>query len=296
MHRFILHNGEVREAGEHTLAPGQVGLLNGWGVFSTIQVIDGVLFAFHRHWERMRRDAERMRVPFPQDAAVFESALLSLVEANQARNATLRVSVIRNHGGMWTGPEPTRDYDVVAFTADKKKWGEGVRLGVVAHARHAASPFAGAKILSWSHNLTWLEEAQARGFDEVILLNEHGLVSECTSANIFVAEGSQIWTTPLSSGCLPGITRQILLTEVSVPGVELGEKDLELKDLEAADEVFITSTTRGLLPVLEVEGLVIRNGGSAREPVQAAYRNYVSRYVEQKKNASSSPKEPLCRP
>lgn len=283
MHRFLLHNGKVREAADPLLTAGQVGLLNGWGVFSTIRVIDGVLFAFDRHFERMMRDAETMRVPFPADAAPLESALLLLVEANQAWNATLRVSVIRNKGGMWTGPEPRRDYDVVAFTAEKKNWGEGVRLGIVPDARHSASPFAGTKILSWSHNLAWLEGAQSRGLDEVILLNERGRVSECTSANIFISEGNRIWTTPLSSGCLPGITRQILLNDVRVPGVQLGEKDLELADLEAADEVFITSTTRGLLPVLEVEGLRIRNAGAAREPVQAAFRDYVAAYVERAK-------------
>src|SRR5438876_6198363 len=60
MHRFILHNDEIHEASEKLLSPGQVGLLSGWGVFSTIKVIDGVLFAFERHWARMSRDAALM--------------------------------------------------------------------------------------------------------------------------------------------------------------------------------------------------------------------------------------------
>jgi len=294
VHRFILHNGEVREATESLLKAGQVGLLNGWGVFSTIRVIDGILFALGRHWERMRRDAARMRVPFPADANELDDALLRLVEANQAFDATLRVSVVRNRGGMWTGPVPGRDYDVLAFTAEQRDWGAGVRLGVVPDARHAASPFAGTKILSWSQNLAWLEEAQSRGLDEMILLNEHGLVSECTSANIFVSAGSNVWTTPLSSGCLPGITRQILLDEIHVAGVSLGEKTLELADMEAADEVFITSTTRGLLPVLAVEGLRIRNSGTARAPVQEAYAAYVSAYVERAKRRLQPGTRPIC--
>ena len=66
------------------------------------------------------------------------------------------------------------------------------------------SIFAGTKILSWAMNLTWLESVQSRGFDEAILLNERGEVAECTSANIFIANGSQVWTPPLNSGCLPG--------------------------------------------------------------------------------------------
>ena len=65
MHRHLLHNGEIRETVELCLSPGQIGLLNGWGVFSTLRVVDGVLFAFERHFDRMRRDAELLRVPFP---------------------------------------------------------------------------------------------------------------------------------------------------------------------------------------------------------------------------------------
>ena len=67
MHRYLLHNGDIRDARENVLTPGQVGLLSGWGVFSTLRVYDGVMFAWERHWERMRRDAERMKVPFPAD-------------------------------------------------------------------------------------------------------------------------------------------------------------------------------------------------------------------------------------
>ena len=82
--------------------------------------------------------------------------------------------------------------DLIALTADSKEWGDGVKLAYSGEARHAASPFAGTKILSWAMNLTWLESAQARGFDEVILLNERGEVAECTSANLFIANGNQV--------------------------------------------------------------------------------------------------------
>jgi len=281
MHRFVLHNNEIREATERCLSPGQVGLLNGWGVFSTLRVVDGVIFAFEKHWERMRHDALRMRVPFPGRPEELFEPLRRLVQANQAWNATLRVVVVRNRGGIWEGPGIDRDYDVIAFTTDSKRWPEAVHLGVVRNARHAASPFAGAKILSWSFNLTWLEEAESRGLDEVILLNEHGQVSECTSANIFISRGRQVLTPPLSSGCLPGVTREILLHEIHVDGLEIKEKDLELSDLEQADEVFITSTTRGLLPVASVEGLKVRRQGVALEPLREAYEAYVRQYVEQ---------------
>jgi len=288
MHRFLLHNDEIRDAGDRIVSPGQVGLLNGWGVFSTVRTYDGVLFAWERHWARMQRDAERLRVPFPKDSQWLEERLHRLVEANQAWNATMRVVVIRNRGGMWEGPAAKRDFDVVAFTADVNQWGASVKLGVVPHARHAASEFAGVKYLSWSENLTLYERAHEQGFDEVILLNERGEISECTSANIFVAAGDRVWTPPLASGCLPGVTRALLLEEIRLPGVTDGEKTLLPKDLECTDEVFIASTTRELLPVISIEGLNVRTCQKMRDRLQHAFTAYVEKYVAARRETAAS--------
>ena len=280
MHRFLLHNDEIRDAADRALAPGQVGVMNGWGVFSTIRVYDGVLFAWERHWARMRTDAERMRVPFPTESTWLAERLMRLVEANHAWNATLRVVVIRNRGGIWEGPGLTRDFEVVAFTADVNPWPDGLKLGVVPQARHAASEFAGVKVMSWSQNLTWYERAHEQGLDEVVLLNERSEVAECTSANIFIAQGGRVWTPPLASGCLPGVTRALLLEAIRVPGFEIQEKTILLEDLETADEVIVTSTTREVLPVLSIEGSRFKPRSSqARDRLQRGFSESVKAYV-----------------
>jgi branched-chain amino acid aminotransferase len=283
VHRYLLHNDDILDAGSVCLKPGQVGLFAGWGVFSTMRVYDGVLFAFERHWARMERDAKLFRVPFPPDSAWLESRLLRLVEANGAHNGTLRVFLVRNKGGIWEGPGITRDFDIAAFTTDVKDWGGSVRLGLIPNARYAASPFAGTKILSWSDNLTWYEEARERGLDEMVLLNERGEVSECTSANIFAAFGNRVCTPPLSSGCLAGITREIVLS-CHVPGYTVEESTLTPADLEHADQVFITSTTRELLPVREIEGLAIKARSEARDALQAAISTFVDEYVAKRRH------------
>jgi len=288
LHRFVLHNDRIREASEPDLSPGQVGLLAGWGVFSTLRVADGVLFAFERHWARIVRDAAAMHVPIPSDAGNVRRRLLELVEANRAFHATLRLVIVRNGGGMWAGPATGRASDVIALTADSKDWGEGVKLGYVENARHAACEFSGTKILSWAMNLTWVESAQARGLDEVILLNEHGEVAECTSANIFASNGGQVWTPPVSSGCLPGITREVLLEEIHVPGIRIAEKSLTAAELERADEVFITSTTRNLLPVHEIEGRKIGRSDHTRRALSDAFGEFVDRYVATHKTATEA--------
>lgn len=284
MHRLVLHNDDIREATDPVLSPGQVGLMNGWGVFSTLRIYDGILFAWERHWERMQRDAARMRVPFPEESASLEARLSRLVEANHVRNATLRVAVVRNRGGLFEGPA-LREFDVIAFTADLNPWSEAVRLGVVAQARHAACEFSGAKVLSWAQNLTWYERAHERGWDDMLLLNERGEVAECTSANIFMVRGSRAWTAPLSSGCLAGVSRAVLLEEIRVPGLDVLEKIILPDDLKTADEVFITSTTRELLPVMAIEGLELKARAHAvRDRLQDAFSEYVRDYISSRRS------------
>lgn len=195
IHGHILHNGEIREASEPLLMAGQAGLLSGWGVFSTLRVKDGALFAWERHWARMLRDARLLSVAMPADDGEIERSLMRLIGANGRMNCTLRLVVVRNGGSMWAGALPGgRASDVIALTADSKDWGDSVRLTVQPNGRFAAGEFAAAKILSWGANLVWAERAQQRGFDETILLNEHGRVAECTSANIFAVSGSEVFT------------------------------------------------------------------------------------------------------
>ena len=261
------------------LCAGQVGLLSGWGVFSTLRIVDGVPFAFERHWARMTRDAAALHVELPVDREAVRRKLSELIDANGALEATLRLVVVRNQGGLWEGPSSGRPSDLIALTADSKRWGSEVKLAYVPQARHAANAFAGAKVLSWAMNLTWLESVQAQGFDEAILLNERGEVAECTSANIFVARGSEVGTPPLSAGCLPGITREVLLGEIRAPGIRIAERTILPAELESADEVFITSTTRNLLPVVQVGERKVGRNDQARLALDSAFGDFVKRYV-----------------
>jgi branched-chain amino acid aminotransferase len=280
VHRYLLHNGKIREARETVLSPGQVGFMNGWGVFSTLRVSDGVLFAYERHYARMAKDARLLRVPFEISQGELQKALLSLVEMNSALNATLRVAVVRNKGGLFEAPDLDRDCDIIAFTAELSNWGAGAHLCYVPNGRFAACSFSGTKITSWSQNLTWSEEAHERGFDEVVLLNERGQVSECTSANIFAMRDKQVVTPPVqSSGCLPGVTRAILLEDIQIPGLSVTEGELTPSELESSEQVFVTSTTRDLLPVLSVDHRELKQDPATLTLLQQAFAEYRAGYV-----------------
>jgi branched-chain amino acid aminotransferase len=275
MHSLVLYNDRLVPAAERILSPGQIGLLSGWGVFTTLRIYDGVPFAFERHWARMEKDARLLHVPLTHDRDEVRWRIGELIRANHAENGVARLCVVRNQGGFWEGPGISSVADLICLTADLKSWPDAVRLTVARQARHAASSFAGTKILSWAYNLTWVEEAHSRGFDEVILLNEREEVAECTSANIFAVLDGRVATPPLSSGCLPGVTRNVLLEEIG----GITEDTLRLEDLFRADEVFITSTTRELLEVEEIDGRRIPAGGRTRARLQRAFTDYVLQYT-----------------
>ena len=280
MHDFMLVNESVLPASSQTMSPGQVGSVNGWGVFSTVRVHHGVLFAWERHFRTMAKDAALLRVPFPDDSIWMEEQLLKLIAANGAAESTLRVIVMRNKGGMWEGPGLERPFELIAFTTGLKNWGGDVSLGLVPQARHAANHYAGTKMLSWSFNLCMYEQAHDEGFDEVVLLNERGEVSELTSANLFAVFGNEVLTPPLDSGCLPGITRALLLEEIAVADIVVREARLMPEDLAAADGLFITSSTRHLLRVKAVQSLHIRQGDEVRARLNRAFEDYLNRYCE----------------
>lgn len=280
---YVLYNDRIAPADEALLRPGQLGLLSGWGVFSTLRVYKGVPFAFSRHFARMTRDARLLHVEMPVDEATLLARLKLLIERNGIDDCTLRVNVVRSRGGAFEGPGSGNDSDVVAFAIEVKHWAEVASLEIRENGRHAASPFVGTKTLSWSHNLTMYEEAQQRGFQEVVLLNERGEVAECTSANIFAVQDGVTFTPPLTSGPLPGVTRAVMLEELNLPDAPVREKTLWPEDLYTAEEVFITSSTRELIPVDRIGDRELPATGSGQWPVmeklRTALRENVERYT-----------------
>jgi branched-chain amino acid aminotransferase len=252
IHRHVFHNDRIVPIEQTRLSPGQGGLLSGWGLFTTMRIFQGEAFAYERHWRRLEKDAGRIRLPFPFDPEQVRRHLGELLNTNQVVEGTARIYMIYNRVGLWQSDEPMPPVDLLLCTAELPAPPELARLGIAEHGRHAASPLAGVKVTSWLNNVWHLAEAQKQGWTEVVLLNERGEVAECTTANIFSVEGGKVTTPPLSSGCLEGVTRSVLLEIAPRSGVPMVEQTLTLEDLYAADEVFITSTNRSLLGVSEI--------------------------------------------
>lgn len=280
IHRWVFHNDKLLPLEQVRLSPGQAGLLSGWGLFTTLRIYSGEPFAFERHWKRLEKDAQRTHCPFPFAEEKVRTELGEVIRANQVKEGTARIYVIYNRQGFWQSDEAMPQADLLLYTAGLATYREPSRLALREDGRHAASPLAGVKVTSWLNNVWNLCEAQQRGFDEVVLLNERGEVAECTAANISVVRGGKVYTPPLRSGCLEGVTRAVLLEIGPAGGVPMEERILRPEDLYSADEVFLSSTNRNVLAAGEIEGHKIPAApGPVTRKLEQAFAAYVADYI-----------------
>lgn len=282
IHRNVFHNDRLLPVDRVRLSPGQSGLLCGWGLFTTMRIVEGVAFAFERHWKRLARDAERTRCPFPFEQETVRGHLIELLRANDVREGCARIYIVSNQIGFWRSDEGFPPVDLLITSSGLPSYRDPLRLAMLEQGRHAASPLAGVKVTSWMLNVWAVNEARRNGFDEVILLNERGEVAECTSANIFCARGGRVFTPPLSSGCLAGITREVVMEIGPGAGIPVEERTLFPEDLYSADEVFISSTNRSMLNVTEIAGrnLAVVPRDSLARRLEVIFNRYVREYVE----------------
>jgi branched-chain amino acid aminotransferase len=286
IHRFLFHNDRMVPLEESRLSPGQAGLLNGWGLFTTLRVAGGEPFAFERHWRRLERDAERVRLPMPYSADDVRRKVAEVIAANEVREGTARVYLVYNRIGFWTSGESFPDVDLIIYTAGLPPYREPVRLGLRPNGRFSASPLCSVKTTAWLNNVWHFAEAQKAGLDEVVLLNERGEAAECTAANIFAVQNGRVFTPPLSSGCLEGVTRSVLLEIAPGLGIPMEERTLMPEDLRRADEVFISSTNRNLLGVGAIEDHTFAGApGPITRRLEDTFAAYVAEYVARQATA-----------
>jgi branched-chain amino acid aminotransferase len=288
IHRDIFHNDSLKPVEKVRLSPGQAGLLCGWGIFTTMRIARGEAFAYERHWKRLEKDAGISHIPMPYTAAKVRVHLHEVIRANKVENGCARIYFVYNSVGFWQSEEERPQTDLIICSAAMPQYNEPIRLGLLEHGRHAGSPLAGVKSTSWLPNVWAVGETQRDGFDEVVLLNERGEVAECTAANIFTVKNGKVYTPPLNSGCLEGVTRAILFEIAPEAGVAVIQQTLRPEDLYSADEVFISSTNRNLIGVGEIAAHKIATApGPITHQLDELFDTHVTDYVTRRLAAAS---------
>ena len=225
------------------------GFTVGDGVFETMKVVDGRVFALSRHLRRLDRSASVLGLVTPSHE-VIRDAIAEVLFANPqllSGSARLRVTLTAGISPLGSDRGQASPTLVVAVMATKT-WPDSTTVATVPWVRNERSAIAGAKTTSYAENVVALEYAHVRGASEAIFANTVGQLCEGTGSNIFVVVDGVALTPALGSGCLAGVTRELVL-EWS----DAREADLDLGVLQVADEIFLTSSTRDVHPVTRVD-------------------------------------------
>jgi len=227
------------------------GILVGDGVFETLGVYRGVPFAWRRHDVRLRRSADGLGLAVPDGGRLREAAD-AVLRANGIEDGRLRITVTGGPSplGSERGDAPPT---VIVAAAPARTRPDAEAVVVVPWPRNERGATAGLKTISYADNVRALAFAHARGATEAVFANTRGELCEATGSNVFVVADGVVCTPPESSGCLLGVTRALVLELGVAVGVPVEERTLPITALRAAEEAFLTSSTREVNAIAAVD-------------------------------------------
>jgi len=239
-------DGDVLPLDQARVSPLDHGLLTGDGVFETLRVYEGVPFAIRRHLERLARSAAGVGLPLP-DLSALRAAMEAVINGNELDNGRLRITVTGGVGPLSSDRAEVRPTVIVAG-GDLVDWPSTADVVVAPWPRNERGALSGIKSVSYGENVVALAYARERGAGEALFANLAGNLCEGTGSNVFVGLDGRLLTPPLSSGCLAGVTRE-LLGEL----VDVVDEDLPIEALADVDEAFLTSSTREVQPIRAID-------------------------------------------
>ena len=262
----IYIDGEFYEKENAKISVFDHGLLYGDGVFEGIRFYNGRVFRLEEHIDRLYDSAHAICLKVGLDKEVLTEALLETIRLNELRDGYVRLVVTRGCGDLGLNPAlcPRATVFIIASKItlySEEKYEKGLEVVTCATRRipHGAlSPMV--KSLNYLNNVLAKIEAQHAGAGEGLMLNEQGFVSECTGDNIFTVKKGIIYTPPISSGALSGVTRNVVFEMASELGITILEPNMTRYDIFTADECFLTGTAAEIIPAVKLDTRAIGSG------------------------------------
>jgi branched-chain amino acid aminotransferase len=255
-------NGRVLDESEAVVSVFDHGLTVGDGVFETINSHHGVPFAMTRHLRRLSRSAAAMGLPAP-DQAVVSTAVSAVLEGTSWPRGRIRVTLTAGPGPA--GSERGHDgLTLLVTSGPQKPAAKSSQVTVVPWTRNERAATAGVKSTSYADNVIALAHAKEQGCSEALFANTLGQLCEGTGTNVFVVVDGRLLTPTLASGCLAGITRELVLEWCA----DATEEDAHVEVLRTAEEVFLVSTVRDVQPVHACDGVEYPAPGEVARHVQ----------------------------
>ena len=221
------------------------------GLFETLLAIEDRVIFLEDHLDRLQKGADLIRIELPWSRDKIAAWVNAANRHNDARVKKLRVTMTAGDSAFWAGKASKPR--VIVIVTEYKLPTKPFKLTVSPYRVDNGSPFRNVKTLSFVIEMTSRKTAYSSDFDDGILLNRAGNVAETTSANIFWVKKGDLYTTPLSSGCLEGMTRKHILELAQLNRIPAVVRNVKLEELVQADEIFVTSSIKLILPVQSVE-------------------------------------------
>jgi branched-chain amino acid aminotransferase len=281
-------DGAVCPAEEAKVSVLDRGFLYGDSVYETIGTMYGRLFAAREHLDRLERSARRIGLRVPPRAEI-EAAIAATIAAAGNPETRVRVMLTRGVGKLDLDPASCDDCRlvVIAFPLGPptpEMFEKGVAVAIVSVTRNSPQAIDPAvKSGNYLNNVLALGEARRRlGAYEAILCAGDGSVAEGASSNVFAVVRGQLWTPQPEVGILDGITRAKVLELARGDGIAVLERRIEPDELRGADEAFLTSATRGVLPIATIDGRPVGAGvpGPVTRRLMALYDQLARRGVQ----------------
>ncbi len=280
---FINLNGQIVSKDEAKISIFDHGFLYGASIYESIRTYGGRPFLLKHHLERLEFSARGIHLKLPLSIPEIKAEILKTVNAASYPEATIRLMITRGEGGIGYAPDlcGTPNYVILVFPLEpppKEIYERGVELALVATRRNLPEALDPAiksgnllnQMLAWN-------EAQGQDAYEALMLNFRGELAECTMCNFFLVKKQVLKTPALECGILQGVTRQLILEIARESNIQAEETILFPRDLFQADEVFLTVTSREIIPVVRCDHREIGSGfpGAMTRFLHLKYRQKV---------------------
>ena len=272
-------NGERQPGSSAHVSVCDRGLTLADGVFETMRVRGGAVFRLRRHLARLERGLAALEIPA---APELDDWVVGAIRTAARRDASIRLTVTRGLGPAGVSPPAVAQPTVIITISPMPSfpvsiYDEGLAAHVASGRRNERAMTAGLKTLAYTDAIAGLLEARRAGADEALFLDTEGHCSEATASNLFAWTGDVLVTPPLTCGVLPGVTREAVLELAHAQGLPAEERAFGLEELLAAEEAFLTSSLRGLAPLVRVGPQAIGRGtpGQCTLRLRASYLTLV---------------------
>jgi branched-chain amino acid aminotransferase len=259
-------NGTPGEGDALLLSPLDRGFLFGASVYETIRTYDNVPFLLSRHLTRLRESAEALAIRFDVSDEVIEQRVVQTIRDAGNSESSIRIVVSAGVGSIDYRASATSEATVVIIVRPLPElpasmYEEGARAAFVDIMRAAAGNLSPRiKSSNLLNNMMALRQAQGKGAYEALMKNSRGDIAEGSMSNVFIVTDGTVRTPPIDAGILEGITRELVIDLARENALGMEEKAVSTDTLLSADEVFITASSRQIVPIVRVDEHVIGDG------------------------------------